>query len=374
MRSREAPHQQEDDATRGTPSRSDAPAHEDPEDAEVFDLLRFAEHPLVVRYRPTYLGHGGEHIVYEVPGHPNVVVKGNVQAMLLILEWNADHGLPHDAMDAELRAQVEEHIAESRARAQKLTEHFGAAHVPRMREVLIRVPVTGDMLGAVRGEALPPHAAHIREAWDIVRIQRRAREFDDPACASLVAGYMEQEPHLDAQQYGRCTRALVDGDATALCTPEDVRAIIAAPTRDLLARAEHDDALRDTLRDFIVRAVRYVQATGAILDLAGTGNVTVFPHHGGWSYRLVDALYPAPGEIVVFAQDAILRAARGEVLDERDTNIVYNAVNFARTVNALARVLGVADRIDLVPPAARSKVDYLTLLGGSTASSSHTPL
>src|SRR3989344_773478 len=33
------------------------------------------EHDLVSRYQPKFLAKGGEHIVYEVPEHPDIVVK-----------------------------------------------------------------------------------------------------------------------------------------------------------------------------------------------------------------------------------------------------------------------------------------------------------
>lgn len=342
------------------------PAQQDPEDAEIFDLLKATDRDLVQRYQPKFLARGGEHVVYEIPDHPNIVVKGDAQSFYKVQEWNASHGLPLDGMDPEFIPEIQEHLQNHRARMQRLTEYFGAAHVPRMREHLMRVPMTDAIIRSIHLGEPPAAAKGMREAWGIVRVQRRAPELADPTCASVVSGYAEQQPQ-EPDQYARVTRSFVDGDASAVCSVEDAHVLVSAPMRELLVRAANDGVLRETLRDFVERTIRYTAETGEMLDLAGFGNVTVFQTDAGWSYRLVDALYPSARKTMDRVREAITKAAQGVPLDENETIIILNAVNFARTMNILAREVGVVDRIDIVPPDAKGKVDFLALLGGTFA-------
>jgi hypothetical protein len=41
-----------------------------------YDILP-EDHELVLRYKPKFLARGGEHLVYLVDGHPDIVIKAS---------------------------------------------------------------------------------------------------------------------------------------------------------------------------------------------------------------------------------------------------------------------------------------------------------
>jgi len=329
---------------------------------EAFDLSKATDHPLVEKYQPRFLARGGEHIIYDVPGHPDIVAKVEAHTMYKIQKHNAERGLPLGAMDPEVFSYVQEHLKNGRERHRVLTEHFGREHVLGLKQDLLQVPVTGPMLAELHGGRAPAGADKTREAWSVVKVQKRAPEFADPERKTVVAGYAEHGD-VDPDAYGRVTRALVEGDPSSRFDDKEFDAIVPNEFRDLLAAAERDPGLAASLKDLIERTARYAEKTGEILDLAGKDNVTVFKEKDGWNYRLVDALYPGSGEkLIERSAEAARRAAAGETLDEGEKNQLLNTINFTRAMNGMAKRLGVGTRISFVPEEAKGKIDFLSLL------------
>lgn len=336
------------------------------EEKDAYDLAKAADHSMVKKYEPKFLARGGEHIVYEIPGRPNVVVKVEASSMKRIQRYNEVLKQPLDAMQPEMLAPVQDYLEGHRKRYARLTEHFGKEHVLGQKEFLLKVPVTPDILNELYGGQPPKGAEETKESWAMVRVQKRAPEFNDPVRKTVVSGYAETGTP-DPDTYARATRALAEGDEHTEVSSMEFRSLVPEKFRELLEIADTDDALKAVLRDFTERAMRYANETGEILDLAGADNVTVFKKDGAWQYRLVDALYPTGtnqsrvsmlDSAKSFAKDAV----DGKTLDEGKTNVLMNTVNFLRTINGLAREVGATERIALLPEGSRGKVDFLTLL------------
>jgi hypothetical protein len=111
-------------------------------DRDVFDLEEASDRPMAGKYRPKFLAKGGENVVSHVGGHPDVVVKVDVDMLKHIQTYNAERGQRLDAMSSELLAHVKEKIRFNRRRFQNLRELFGSEHVAAMKQVFLKVPVT----------------------------------------------------------------------------------------------------------------------------------------------------------------------------------------------------------------------------------------
>lgn len=344
---------------------SGGPVHADRSNSETFDLLKATDNELVKKYQPKFLAKGGEHIIYEIPGHPDVVVKVEASVMARIQRYNAERGRPLDEMDPEVLPHVQAFVKENQERYARLRRFFGPEHVLGMKQALVKIPVTGAIMDTLHREPLPG-SSDAKEAWAIVRVQKRAPEFDDPERGSVVAGYAELKKP-EPETYARVTRALAEGDPSASFSQGDFRSLLPGDFARLLARAETDQGLAASLKEFVEKTMTYVGETGEILDLAGKDNVTVFKKDGRWNYRLVDALYPtgtnpARKRMLDAAKAAVRKAASGSDLDEGEKNVVFNVINFVRDINGMAGQLGVDRRIGLVDPGDRGKVDFLKLL------------
>ena len=332
-------------------------------EGEAYDLSAAIDHPMVKRYEPKFLALGGEHIVYEIPEHPDVVVKVEAETMRKIQRNNTEKGLPVAAMDPELLPSVQKFLSEGRRRHRRLVDYFGREHVLGLKQELVQVPVTSALLTELHGGTPPDGAREAKDAWAVVRVQKRAPEFSDPERQTVVAGYAEfREP--DPETYGRITAALVEGNTDAHFTSKEFAEIFPGLMQDLLAKIDGDKGLQEMLKDFVRRTAKYTSETGEILDLAGRDNVTVFKKDGEWKYRLVDALYPGGSRrnMIEVAGTAADKSARGESLDEGEKNVLLNTINFVRTMNGLSERLGMKERISFIPDSAKGKIDFLTLL------------
>ncbi len=324
-------------------------------DEEVFDLLQAADHELVKKYQPKFLARGGEHIVYDIPGHPDVVAKVEVESIK-----SPNFISPDDT------EKIDELLAQKRTRFLKMKSIFGANHVLAERVFFMKVPVTDSVRKWVFEGRVPDtiKTDDVKETWAIVKIQHRALELQNQERSGIVGSYVEyRDPNLDA--YRRITSALLEEDASAVFTREEFADLAGSPLKELLEKADTDPLLTETLKDFVVKTIIYTKETGEMLDCAGFDNVPVWQEKDGtWNYRLVDALYPGyqAEKKIDFARKALEMASRGEKLDDEHFFPLLNMVNFTRLINGLAERLGIVERISFVPDELKGKIDYWKVL------------
>lgn len=77
-----------------------------PETPNPYDNLP-NDHELVERYQPKFLARGGDHLVYEVADHPDVVIKASTFKIKDILYENADNGEALDFLSETQRERLQ---------------------------------------------------------------------------------------------------------------------------------------------------------------------------------------------------------------------------------------------------------------------------
>ncbi len=117
-------------------------------------------------------------------------------------------------------------------------------------------------------------------------------------------------------------------------------------TRELLMEARTDDDLKKVLQDLVERIVDFTNTSGEMLDIAGQGNIRVYKDlEGQWKYLLVDVYAGIDWSNAVEAAQGLpyLHSSlpRGIISD------LTNGVNYTRTVNGMAGILGVKKKIHL---------------------------
>jgi hypothetical protein len=346
-----------------TPEKeSDGAAHVDSDtsDEAAFSLENAAGSDLVGRYQPKFLARGGDQLVYEIPDHPDVVAKAAYPLMRLVQEKTAATG---GKLSPEGAVALNEHLQDRRRRFSRMRSTFGEEHVLAQKQYLMQVPVTPELVDRLHGGKPPAGAKDMKEVWTIVAIQPKAEEFSDVESLSITSGYLENQP-IDPERYRRMTEALASEGGDAEFTWEEFLA--AHPwEKELFATLEREPDMAAAVGDFVGKAVKYVEETGETLDLAGAGNVALSKRNGKWDYRLIDALYPGFSRskgIFTSAKEAIAKAAAGETIDEGEKSRIKNALNFTRTINALARKLGREEKLVLIPEEAMKKIDFQRLL------------
>lgn len=299
---------------------------------EQVDRLR--SHPVVELAKPEFMGEGGEHIVFSLGDHPEVVAKVDRDAII--------HALRNREVEP---AQIESDLHRERTAIEQMREYFGEA-VLKEQPVFMTVPLDTKALHAIIGDEHPDLPEGIQEIPALVRLQDRLPE--------RPKGTHDLSPrfrYLEIQRQGISTeeyeRFLTIDEKNA----EDYLKGMCPNFFAALHKEPRDDKLIRVVRDFVGKTSSYVRETGEMLDLAGPGNI-VFLHDQDregkdqWRLLMPDARYPARGrwDQAHEAMDVFIRAG---ALPKDSANFVMNALNFQRFMNAVAIVVGAPERLSL---------------------------
>lgn len=287
---------------------------------------------IIERYKPEFLGEGGNHIVYRIPRYPNLVVKVHRRSLEHMEAYLQEHGLT--APDAAKLGEVETYVAKHRADRDQFAGFFPRGRVLPERIFFAQVPVPGPRL--------PDGTSQFSEklGWGIVRVQEKI-PVTGGVDYSLDSPYPEKRrvEHQDEVRYWKITERLLKG---APCATEDIF-WIQRNIESHVERAERDPLYRKELEEFLRCAITYMAETGCFLDLVGKDNV-VFQHlpDGSWRYLLVDAL---DGGLQVDDVLAIIKSVEvGDSIKEFPQSALINAFHSVRTINGLLTALDLPER------------------------------
>lgn len=311
------------------------------------------KHELSQRHQPKFLGRGGEHLVYEIPAHPEVVVKADKKSMAQILAWNRKHGLADATDSEEAKRYREDVLSQQRKTFRVLREVFGSEHVLPQKKFFMKVPVTSEVLkdaeDTVSLENLSvPKDAH--EAWSMVTVQRRTRAMEDPWCMTFGGNNVEMrnfqqllKPKFQLR-YGQVTDPLMNAETAKesdLSADEFMDLLKSAELDDLLVQAEKDQDLRATIRDCMEKCVAFAERTGEMLDIMGKNNVLFYRKEDEkWTYLFVDPLYGLDQKVLEKGRAAAKQRIAGEPIGAYEQNAIVQGINFTRMVNGVGKVAG----------------------------------
>ncbi|MBI5793722.1 hypothetical protein HZA87_01355 [Candidatus Uhrbacteria bacterium] len=111
----------------------------------------------------------------------------------------------------------------------------------------------------------------------------------------------------------------------------------------LLEDSYKDQDLANRLRDMVQHMITFTKTSDKMLDLAGGGNVRVYKNNEGkWTYLIVDPFADIEWTGVRDVAQRLLGSTRVDTLAGSD---FLNAINYARALNGMARILGLEDRL-----------------------------
>lgn len=269
------------------------------------------KHDFIRHYKPQLLAMGGgEHVVYEIPEHPGIVVKAVSRSIRHTIDWNIQHGKSPDSLSEDLDKLIHEYLSEDAERFQKMRDHYGDQHVLNQKQFLVKLPVTPEILTQIY-KGKPP--VETNEAWGIVTVQRKSVAVREGKHLALVSGYSEAKP-IDLKVYNTVTKHLVFGENPEKKTGKNefLQMQWSKFLSDLVEQAALDEGLRDSLKEFVHQTILYTEK-GEILDLAGPDNVVFYRNGNQWSYQLLDA-FNSGGTLATETKDVIQKIGRKESL------------------------------------------------------------
>ncbi len=283
---------------------------------ELFALDK-TTHPLLEKYPAAYLARGAEHFVYEIEKADksetrDIVVKAHVASAKLLHEYEEDHGNGPE-LPADTRATFERLIDADREKFEKFRTYFGSKHVLAQRKFLMNVPISEG----ISREIFPHEDTPVETTWTLVTVQQRAKELGEE--------YLGH--HFDLRSRDRGTQRLLE-------------------------LSSRDEGLRESLADFVAKAIRYTNEEGEILDLVGANNV-VFAYRQAedgtriWNYRIVDGFSVRPKTSRIKQAGLALAgyADTGKIGQPAAAHDASLSLEYAGTMNTLAEALGLPDRV-----------------------------
>jgi len=309
----------------------------------------------IEKYDPKVAGYGGENIVYTLHGHPDVVVKAEMDPLLAQIE-GPDSDMDENADNQIVRLQKS--LAKENASYNELRTYFGNEHVPTTRRYVLNVPVSKDTLSAIykaKRRSVPDVEVKTNELPTIVAIQENVPQITGDKSLDVRGGFAELRKPADMlpntesykKAYETATQDLVCNPESGAAFDLDQFLIIHPDLRPLIAQADTNPLLKEPLEDFVKKGMKYSKETGNGLDLAGKKNILFFEKPDqSWNYKLVDALSPHSEKVLQRAEGLMEKVAK-EPLVDGEPFALTGAVNYVRIMNGLAKYLDIDEHLEM---------------------------
>ena len=329
-----------------------------------------------LHYRPEYLSKGGEHLVYDMPDHPDVVVKLNVKSVGDALDLAERLHIKVDSDDPTFVDELEKRLGHRRKMQEALRRSFGREHVVPQKYFLVDAPMPleiKDSLESMRDfeqwklpEKIPPTAKAV------VAVQPRLKELAGPHLSPTVRS-LEGSKLMPKILYDRDRKKsylhLMEGlmsaeDAEAMnINREEFTSLIGSyDLTKLLQEAESDTELKAVLLDFVEHAVDFAERTDEILDLAHDNVIFFHDASGHWTYLIVDGIYGLQKETLKLGKSAFFKAAwpfDPRKLTDAEGNAIVKAISFTRAINGIGKLVGANKFYTLVPHGENAALDAM---------------
>ncbi|MEI8123812.1 MAG: hypothetical protein WCG60_01430 [bacterium] len=300
------------------------------------------DHDLILSYKPRFLNRGGEHLVYTVDGHPDVVIKASTYKIKDSVLKIAERGqIDDDTLKSEAENEYTEEIKQKNEEVRNLRIFFGKEHTLRERRYLMKVPVTQELLEEIFAHdyfkrTLPEIANDIKEVWTHVIVQEYTKAPEDPDKISLTYGFFIENDSPNPQQYQEVTNSIIDSDSQDFDKGKFLELQDHSKNKSLsqlITLSESDEQLREQLVYFVLTSIKYAEKTGQILALAGEDNVLFCKKDDKWNFVLLDALPNSPDLIFQIMKDLEQKLSQNINLNPEEIEYLKRGINFASRIS-----------------------------------------
>jgi hypothetical protein len=327
-----------------------------PEQAKVYENLP-DDHEIVKKYNPRFIAIGGDHVVYEAVGHPDVVVKASRYTLKEILSANSERGLPLNSFPDDLRVSIQEKIARKNEQISVLRNYFGHEHTLSEKRFLGKVPLTPEIVDRMYADdwfaRTPPNGSQeLPEAWSSIVVQEKTEVLGNPERMGFYFGRFLEERGCDPVDYRKLNEAFVLNrfasslDLEVFFRTQDNPATHALA--DLMERCKSDPNLREVVSDMVIKMMGYAEDTGNALDIGGTDNVILYKENEKWTYLLIDVIPFAAEHEFEEGKLALHERVNGRPVSKFQRGCIRNTLNFTRALNGMAQVLAIPKRLEIL--------------------------
>ncbi|MHB8831159.1 MAG: hypothetical protein ACYC44_03545 [Patescibacteria group bacterium] len=296
------------------------------------------------------VGKGSENFVFffEDDKHKDIVYKVNY-----LNSFDVFCGMMNDDLQEYRQGVIGLKKAQKdrRTKLKVLREYFGFSAVPVEKTMIRNMPVDAGIVKELTGRGYTPEQlAKLQPGVPaIVTIQRKVdikRQGDE---IELGCNFPERTIAKDpnaAMIYDEGYRLLVAQEKNEDWDESYQKKIVDKLYPDSIMislRIDNDPQFKEALRSFVAQAIKIGNEKGIYLDLVGNGNLFFVKQPDGWQPKLIDVLLPLFNDSEKLTE-CVEKIKQGKSSDiERKS--VMTMMNSIRTINALAVLVGLPDRI-----------------------------
>lgn len=306
------------------------------------------------------LGKGGENFVYDIPDDPSIVARVAIEPLIeqLAQAEGQQSTVARETLQAKLAAE--------NATYDELCTYFGNEHVPQTTRSVRQVPTSREFLETIhkaKGRVMLDVAPVPTNMLTIVATQEKVPQINDPESLDVRGGLAEaRSPKImNTEDY---KKAYENATQALICNPEsasfdlDQFLVIHPGLKPIVDQAREDPQLAASLKEFVQKSMDYSKQTGKSLDLNGAKNILFFKNtddsntNNAWGYKLVDATSPYAEVALRKTKELMEKVITGQPIEDHiDRHLLRSAVNYQRTLNGIAKQLGIDDHLDMIPNA-----------------------
>lgn len=317
---------------------------------------------------------GNKAIIYNFSEEPSLVAKILVGPLRDAVAQNESFNNPTQSFKQEI---IKKEVILKTQRQEKLQNYFGKEHFVQEIRMPICLSLTSEIVSNItscvrlseetKNTFTEAWNNGLKELWTIVIYQEFSTTLANPERLSVQGGYCEiSNSKINKDVYARVTESLLQSSNNETFSKEEFLAIQRNDNTSLaplVSKINADDGFKQKLISFVENAITFSNSTGEILDTAGKDNIILFPEENTWDYLLIDALSMHNEPVLEHARKILISADKQVEISDRDKLFLLKALNYTRTINGLAIILGLNTQINIVTENTNLKnIDLLNLL------------
>ncbi len=332
------------------PKKRTAPRNIKP---EVFEAAEKATKESGWSHGMHLVGKGSENFVFffEDDKHKDIVYKVNY-----LNSFDVFCGMMNDDLQEYRQGVIGLKKAQKdrQAKLKVLREYFGFSAVPVEKTMIRNMPVNADIIKSLTGrDYTPEQLARLLPSGvpAMVTVQRKVDLKMQGDEIELGCNYPERTISKDpnaATIYDEGYRLLVAQEKNDDWDESYQKKIVDKLYPDSIMislRIDNDPQFKEALRSFVTQAIKIGNEKGIYLDLVGNGNLYFVKQPTGWQPKLLDVILPMSVGYENLVEN-VEKLKQGS-LSSFDKKVTMAAMNSIRTINALAVLVGLPERIDV---------------------------
>ncbi|MCF7833933.1 MAG: hypothetical protein K9L98_03565 [Candidatus Pacebacteria bacterium] len=320
-------------------------------------------------YKLSFLDMGGEQIVYDIAGHPNLVAKAYYRNIKKLLNLNIKNKEPLGYMPKERKERIILFVNELIKNFSTLKQSFGQDKVLNQKIYLKQIPVSKEIIYNIYD--MDSKRSHVeskvqdnQDIWTVILIQQKSHyvnndntiSFNTPIVEDVISQLGLKEKKEIINLYNLITEHLIFGKHSNINLQDKehqenfIKMYSSLQTKELISMINTNESFKIVFKDFLTKAINFINKNDIFFDCIGSNNIIFFnKKDGSWDYQLIDVLLSTKYNIIQDSKDMLNKISEKKKLRTSDIKALKGNLNVIRFLNGFAEIVDIKERIEILP-------------------------